>query len=67
MEKNLVRVYTTNKPYESELFKQFLFDHGILAYAIDKRDSIYLFGDIEIYVDRDDVIKAKSLVKKFER
>jgi len=66
MTDNLARVYTTNLDFHAELLKQFLFDNGIVAFSIDKRDSSYLFGSIEVYVDRDDVIKAKVLIKKFE-
>jgi len=66
MTDNLARVYTTNLVFQAELLKQFLFDNGIVAFTIDKRDSSYLFGSIEVYVDRDDVIKAKVLIKKFE-
>jgi hypothetical protein len=66
MTENLVVVYTTNRIYQAELLKQFLFDNGIPAFSIDKRDSNYHFGNIEVYVNRDDVIKAKILIKKFE-
>ncbi len=66
MNENLAMVYTTNRIYQAELLKQFLSDNGITAFSIDKRDSNYLFGNIEIYVNRDDVIKAKVLIKKFE-
>ena len=66
MDDNLVMVYTTNQLYHAELLKQFLFDSGIAAFSIDKRDSNYHFGNIEVYVNRDDVIKAKILIKKFE-
>jgi hypothetical protein len=61
-----VMVYTTNKLLEAELLKNYLADNGIASFSIDKRDSSYLFGDIEIYVNRDEVIRAKLLIEKFE-
>ena len=61
-----VIVYTTNQAYLVEILKEYLADNGIIAFAIDKRDSSYLFGDIEVYVENDDVIKAKLLINKFE-
>ncbi len=61
-----VIVYTTNQAYLVEILKEYLADNGIIAFTIDKRDSSYLFGDIEVYVENDDVIKAKLLINKFE-
>jgi hypothetical protein len=48
------------------MLKHFLADNDINAFTIDKRDSSYHFGEIELYVLRDDVLRAKSLIKKFE-
>jgi hypothetical protein len=66
MEKERVMVYTTNKGFEAEILKQVLADEGITAFSINKMDSNYLFGEIEIYVLPDDVIKAKLVIEKFE-
>lgn len=61
-----VLVHTTNKTYLAEMLIQYLGDNGIVAFTIDKRDSNYHFGDIEFYVEKDDVIRAKLLINKFE-
>ena len=61
-----IRVYSSNKVHIIEILKQVLSDGGIKAMTIDKRDSAYLFGDIELYVKNDDVMKAKVLIDKFE-
>jgi hypothetical protein len=66
MEKDWVIVYTTNKTYQAELFRELLGDHGIESFVINKQDSSYKFGSIEVYVRRDAVLKAKMLVKEFE-
>jgi len=67
MEKDWVIAYSTNKMYQAELLKRLLGDHDIDAFIIDKMDSTYrTFGDIEVYVRRDNILRTKILVKKFE-
>ncbi len=65
MEKNWVCIFTTDLVYEAELAKEVLFDHGIQAVTINKKDSNYLFGAIEMYVDRKHVLRAKHLMENF--
>ncbi len=68
MDKNWTTIYSTDQLYIAELAKQMLHDNGIEAVVINKRDSTYnTFGDIEVYVNRDNVIKALVLIKEFER
>lgn len=66
MEKDWVIVYTTNKSYQAEIFRNVLSEHEIESFIINKQDSSYKFGSIEVYVKRDHVLKAKMLVKEFE-
>jgi len=67
MEKGWVQVYTTNKMFQAEIFKQVLADNEIEAVIINKMDSSYkAFGEIEVYVKNDHVIKAKMLAKEFD-
>jgi signal recognition particle GTPase len=66
MEKDWIVAYTTNKIYQAEIFKELLGDHGIDSYIINKQDSSYKFGNIEVYVRINDILKAKMLVKEFE-
>jgi hypothetical protein len=66
MEKDWVIVYTTNKLYQAELFREVLADHEIGSFVINKMDSSYRFGNVEVYVKRDNILKAKMLVKEFE-
>ena len=68
MDKNWETIYSTNQLYIAELAKQMLHDNGIEAVVVNKRDSTYnTFGDIEVYVNRDNVIRALKLIKEFER
>ena len=43
-----------------------LMDHDILSFIVNKQDSAYKFGEIELFVHRDDVMKAKMLIREFE-
>ncbi len=66
MEKDWIVAYTTNKIYQAEIFRELLGNHGIDSYIINKQDSSYKFGNIEVYVRQNNILKAKMLVKEFE-
>ncbi len=67
MEKDWIQIYSTDKMFQAEILKQVLADHEIEAVIINKMDSSYKsFGEIEIYVKNDHVIKAKMLAKQFD-
>jgi hypothetical protein len=61
-----VNIYSAGTLYLAELIRQMLVDHNIPSYIINKQDSFYKFGDIELYVNRDHVIRAKKLITEFE-
>ena len=61
-----VHIYSMGNPYQAELVRQMLSDHNIQAFIVNKQDSAYKFGDIELYVHRDHVIRAKKLILEFE-
>ena len=56
-------VFSTSKLYLAEMVKDILEDNGFNVVTLDKQDSFYLFGEIELYVKPDDVIRAKFLIK----
>lgn len=55
--------YTSNKDYEIQIVKDILDDNGIESITINKQDMAYLFGDIELYVHRDNIITAKRIIE----
>ncbi|MCF8226770.1 MAG: DUF2007 domain-containing protein [Bacteroidales bacterium] len=65
MSNDKVRVYSTNQPFQAEMIKRYLADHGILSFIMNKMDSSYHFGDVEILVSRDDVVRSKKLIEDF--
>ena len=65
MPSNWVVAYTTLNLQHAELAKQKLFEHSIAAVVLNKQDSSYFFGHIEVLVERDSIIRAKSILKSF--
>jgi hypothetical protein len=66
MEDTWVSILFTAKSFTAELAKDILYENNIDAVIINKQDSTYLFGDIEVYVDRNDAICAKHILEKAE-
>ncbi len=66
MSTDQVQIYAVGNPYQAELIRQMLMNSNIQAFIINKQDSAYKFGDIELYVHKDDIIRAKKLIEEFE-
>ena len=62
MEKNWVCIFNTSEGYRAEIAKDILYEEGIDAVIINKKDSNYQFGILEIYVERDHAIRAKHIL-----
>jgi hypothetical protein len=66
MEDNWVCIYSTDALYQAHIAKSLLFDNEIDAVIINKQDSNYLIGALEVYVERNDAIKAKHILKNID-
>jgi len=66
MANDQVCIYSIGNPIQAEFIRQMLSDHDIEAFIMNKQDSTYKFGDVELYVHRDHVIRAKMLIREFE-
>ena len=64
MEKDWVNIYSSTLVNDIEIVKAVLADNDIHAIDINKKDSSYLFGEIEVYVNQNDVLKAKQIIIK---
>jgi hypothetical protein len=64
MEKDWTCIFRTKQVYEAELRKGMLEEHDIEAIVINKKDSLYLIGEAELYVRTDDVLQAKHLISR---
>lgn len=59
-------IFSCCQPYQSEMVKDLLMGEEIPAVVVNKQDSSYLaFGEVEVYVHREDILKAKLIVTKF--
>jgi len=66
VEANLVHIFSSGQPFKAEMARQMLTNHNIQSFLVNKQDSAYKFGAVELYVNRDDVIRAKKLIQEFD-
>lgn len=66
MEKDWQLVYSTDKPYKAELVRCMLEESGVEPIIMNKQDSSYMFGEIEVYVHPDQYEQALNTVKSSE-
>ncbi len=59
-------IYTSNKIQEVYYIKELLEDKGIVSVIVNKQDSIYLFGEIELYVPREEAFSATQIINNLE-
>lgn len=66
LDNNWSCVYSTIYEHEVQIVKAILLEHEIESVAINKRDSNYLFGNIEIYVPKIAESTALQLINKMK-
>lgn len=66
MSADWVMVYSTDQMYKAMIMKEKLLEENIHAFIINKKDSLYAFGEIEIHVKPDDAVKSIFIIKKSE-
>ena len=65
MPDNWIKIASSKQAYKIGLLKGLLKENNIISVSINKKDSSYLaFGEIELFVDSKDVLKAKNLIQK---
>jgi hypothetical protein len=64
--KDWTKIQVFDRIYQAELCKDILLRNGIEAYIINARDSLFLIGDIELYVKNSEESKAKALIDEFD-
>lgn len=60
---NWQSVYSTDQEYKAMIIINLLEENGIESHSVNKKDSNYLIGQIEIYVKIEDSEIAKSLLE----
>jgi hypothetical protein len=66
MEKGWEKIFETSNELRGDIARQILEENDIDAIVLNKKDRTYQIGDIEIYVNRDNILKAKQVLKGFE-
>jgi hypothetical protein len=67
MDPNWMKVYSSNQLWQVELIQGLLADNDIQSVIVNKKDSSYLFGEVELYVNVEDTFAAKQIIIKSER
>ncbi len=57
------RVFKGQLSHQASIVKDVLFDRGIEAIVVNKKDSLYGFGYFEVQVAADDVLLAIKIVE----
>jgi len=60
------RIYSSHYEHKAGIVKAVLKDNEIESVIVNKKDSIYLIGEIELYVKQDDVLRANNIITKEE-
>jgi hypothetical protein len=66
MEENWACIYSTDTLYQAHIARDLLLENDINAVIVNKKDSIYLVGSAEVYVERDNAIRAKHLIRNID-
>lgn len=62
MEKDWTKIATYSNAIQGEISRQMLEENNIPAVIMNKQDSSYLFGKIELYVSQADALQAQELI-----
>ncbi|MBP7497675.1 MAG: DUF2007 domain-containing protein [Bacteroidales bacterium] len=60
------KVYETHNLYQAEIIKSILNAEDIEAVIVNKQDSLYLVGEVEVFVLSDNVVKANTIISTNE-
>lgn len=61
-----IKVYSSDQPVQIEAAKALLNENNIESVEVSKKDSVYIFGDIELYVKSGTEIYAMVILSQLE-
>lgn len=61
-----IKVYSSDQPVQVEAAKALLSENNIEVVEVSKKDSVYIFGDVELYVKSDSEIYAMVILSQLE-
>lgn len=62
MGEDWVEIYNSPDANLVEIMRSLLAENSINSVILNKKDSMYNFGEVHLYVHRDNIIKAKHLI-----
>ncbi len=66
MDSNWVKAYSSSDFLRAELIRQLLVENDIEAVILNKKDSSYHFGEVQIWTAEADAQAAKALITQHE-
>jgi hypothetical protein len=66
MEGKWITVFSSADPFRVEVIKGLLADNNIESVVVNKKDSAYLFGEVELYVNVEDAFIANQIISNSE-
>jgi hypothetical protein len=60
-----VKVYTASNPLDAHIIKAMLDEEGFAVMLLDKQDSSYGIGSVDIYVIEEDAPQTLTVIQKF--
>ena len=57
------KIYVTDQRYLAEIVRGVLGEHDIEGVVLDKKDSAYGFGEVEVYTAQENVLRAVHIIK----
>lgn len=66
MEENMKEVFSADQMYKIELIQEILDENEIESFVLNQKGSAFRMGDIMLYVDEKDELKAKELIKSHD-
>jgi hypothetical protein len=61
-----IKIFSSDQPVQVEAVKAILSENDIEAVEISRKDSVYIIGDVEIYVRSESEIDALLLLSQLE-
>lgn len=66
MENDWLKIYTSSEYYKAEIVRQVLAENEIEAVLMNKQDSQYRFGEVEVYIQKAHFDNALEIIIKNE-
>jgi hypothetical protein len=58
-----IEIYSTNQEFQATMVQELLQNKGIANTVLNRKDSMYLIGDILILVEEKDVDASKQIIE----